>query len=98
MTDRLRGLDYADVANLLAAVDFAARNAALDRLPLNGLTRSELEILKMLEAGLTPKQIAEKTARSVNTVRVHVANTIAKLGCHGNAEAVRTARRLRLLG
>ena len=70
----------------------------MERLPANGLTRSEMEMLRMLEEGLTPKQIAEKTSRSVNTVRVHVANTIAKLGCHGHAEAVRTARRLRLLG
>jgi ATP/maltotriose-dependent transcriptional regulator MalT len=97
-TERLRVLDYADVAQLLAAVDLTAGRAAMDRLPANGLTRSEMEILRMLEEGLTPKQIAEKTARSLNTVRVHVANTIAKLGCHGHAEAIRTARRLRLLG
>ena len=97
-TERLRTLDYADVAQLLAAVDLTAGRAAMDRLPANGLTRSEMEILGMLEEGLTPKQIAEKTSRSVNTVRVHVANTIAKLGCHGHAEAIRTARRLRLLG
>ncbi len=97
-TERLRALDYADVAQLLAAVDATAGGAAMERLPFNGLTRSEMEILRMLEEGLTPKQIAEKTSRSLNTVRVHVANTIAKLGCHGHAEAVRTARRLRLLG
>ncbi|HEY1883046.1 MAG TPA: LuxR C-terminal-related transcriptional regulator [Candidatus Cybelea sp.] len=97
-TERLRALDYADVAQLLAAVDAAAGRAAMERLPMNGLTRSEMEILRMLEEGLTPKQIAEKTSRSLNTVRVHVANTIAKLGCHGHAEAIRTARRLRLLG
>ncbi|MFY9630467.1 MAG: LuxR C-terminal-related transcriptional regulator [Candidatus Cybelea sp.] len=96
--ERLRALDYADVAQLLAAVDLTAGRAAMERLPANGLTRSEMEVLKMLEEGLTPKQIAEKTSRSVRTVRVHVANTIAKLGCHGHAEAIRTARRLRLLG
>ncbi len=96
--ERLRALDYADVAQLLAAVDLTAGRAAMERLPANGLTRSEMEVLKMLEEGLTPKQIAEKTSRSLSTVRVHVANTIAKLGCHGHAEAIRTARRLRLLG
>jgi DNA-binding NarL/FixJ family response regulator len=89
-------LDYADVAQVLLAVDNAMATWGQTRSP-SGLTRSEIEILKLLDEGLTPKEIAQRTSRSVNTVRVHVANTIAKLGCHGHSEAIRAARRLRLL-
>ncbi|HEY2474148.1 MAG TPA: LuxR C-terminal-related transcriptional regulator [Candidatus Cybelea sp.] len=95
--ERLRALDYADVAQVLLAVDNAMATWGQTRSPSGGLTRSEIEILKLLDEGLTPKEIAQRTSRSVNTVRVHVANTIAKLGCHGHSEAIRAARRLRLL-
>jgi DNA-binding CsgD family transcriptional regulator len=50
--------------------------------------------LRMLEAGLGTKEIAGRSGRSVYTVRAHVANAIAKLGCNGRAAAIATARRL----
>jgi DNA-binding NarL/FixJ family response regulator len=62
-----------------------------------GLTRSEIEVLRALAQGLIPKEIAADTHRSVFTVRVHIANAIAKLGCHGRFEAIEVARREGLL-
>jgi ATP/maltotriose-dependent transcriptional regulator MalT len=93
----LEELDYADVARLLRAVDSAIANTALERPRARGLTHSEVEILRLLEQGLIPKEIAEHTSRSVYTVRAHIANAITKLHCHGHSEAIRAARRLRLI-
>jgi LuxR family maltose regulon positive regulatory protein len=95
--ERLKGLDYADVARLLNAIDLTMARRFSERPPASGLTPSEIDVLRSLEKGLIPKEIAKRTSRSVYTVRVHIANAIAKLGCHGHSEAVRTARRLRLI-
>ncbi len=58
------------------------------------LTPSEMRIIKMLASGLTTKDIATEMERSVYTVQTHIQNLIEKLGCHGRAEAVATARRM----
>ena len=93
----LKDLHYADIARLLAAVDSSIANTSRDRPRAGGLTPSELEVLRLLAQGLMPKEIAERTSRSVYTVRVHIANAIAKLNCHGHSEAIRAARRLHLI-
>ncbi len=93
----LKAADYGDIARLFEAVEATLAANVVERGRPKILTRSEIEVLRFLEEGLAPKQIAERTGRSINTVRVHVANAITKLDSHGHAEAVRTARRLRLL-
>lgn len=93
----LKDLDYTDVARLLGTIDAVIANKAPERPRAGILTGSEIEVLRLLEQGLTPKEIAERTSRSVYTVRVHIANAITKLNCHGHAEAIRTARRLQLI-
>jgi len=95
--EALKELDYADIARLLKAVDSAIINSASERPRPRGLTQSEVEVLRLLEQGLTPKEIAERTSRSLYTVRAHIANAVVKLHCHGHVEAIRAARRLRLV-
>jgi DNA-binding NarL/FixJ family response regulator len=56
------------------------------------LTESERDVLRRLAQGLVPKDIAVETGRSVNTVRVHIANAMAKLESHGRLEAINAAR------
>ncbi len=58
------------------------------------LTPSELRIIRSLASGLTTKDIAAEMERSVYTVQTHIQNLIEKLGCHGRAEAIATARRM----
>lgn len=90
-------LGYAEVARLLEAAD---RVLSAEDFGYDGhaeLTLSEIGVLRLLAEGLAPKEIAEQTDRSVYTVRVHIANAIAKLGCHGSSEAIRTARSRRII-
>ncbi len=95
--DGLAASGYADLARLLAAVD-RVLSIGEEMQPAHGsLTASEICVLKLLNDGLAPKEIAEQTERSVYTVRVHIANIIAKLGCHGRLEAIHVARRQGLI-
>ena len=87
----LSRLGYADVARLLGAVDDVL-GARGNHTQSTQLTPSEVDVLKLLDEGLIPKEIALRKDRSVCTIRVHIANAVAKLGCHGKAEAVRRAR------
>jgi DNA-binding NarL/FixJ family response regulator len=51
------------------------------------LTARETEILRLVEEGLTNKQIATRLYVSVHTVKNHIHNLLAKLGAQSRAEA-----------
>jgi len=61
------------------------------------LTDREWEILEFLVAGLSSVQIAQTLSISVNTVRTHVQNVLAKLQVRSRLEAVAFAMRHHLL-
>ncbi len=91
--DRLRAAGYGGPANVLAAVVRAsARRVETER--RTPLTAAELRVLDALARGLTPKEIAAESGRSVYTIQAHIQNAIGKLGCRGRVEAIATARRL----
>jgi DNA-binding NarL/FixJ family response regulator len=54
----------------------------------SGLTARELEILQHIVAGKSNKEIASDLNLSVNTVSVHRANIMDRLGIHKTAELV----------
>lgn len=54
----------------------------------HGLTPRELEVLQLICAGLSNRDIAAKLDLSVNTVAVHRANIMNALGVHKTAELV----------
>jgi ATP/maltotriose-dependent transcriptional regulator MalT len=93
----MAALGYAEVARLLDAADRALTVEEIHGDGRAQLTKSELSVLGFLAKGLVPKEIAEQSGRSVYTVRVHIANAIAKLGCHGSAEAIRKAQSRQLI-
>ncbi len=64
---------------------------------LDRLTRRELQILRLLDEGLTNKEIARRLTISVATVKNHVQNVLAKLGVHRRGEAAAWARRAGLV-
>jgi len=67
------------------------------RLQQAGLTRRQLEVLSMIAAGMTNREVADELVLSPRTVEMHVANTLNKLGCNNRTEAVARAVELGLL-
>ncbi len=83
---------YGDVALILRSAHTQLNRSKGQVIAYGRLTTSELEILRLLADGRVPKEIAEETSRSVNTVRVHITNTIEKLNCRGSRSAIKVAR------
>ncbi|GAA4698685.1 ATP-binding protein [Nocardioides conyzicola] len=61
-----------------------------------GLTARQVEILRLLAAGLSNGAIADRLVLSTRTVDHHVAAVLAKLGVHSRHEAAAEATRLGL--
>jgi DNA-binding NarL/FixJ family response regulator len=59
--------------------------------PLEKLTDREEEILKLLAAGLSNKEIAQELALSEGTVKNHISAILAKLHANDRTQAVLTA-------
>jgi LuxR family maltose regulon positive regulatory protein len=88
--------DY--VARLLAAfgADLPDSNLPPQSFP-EPLTPREQEILKLMAAGLTNREIAETLVISPETVKKHAGAIYGKLGAHSRTEAAARARELNLL-
>jgi PAS domain S-box-containing protein len=65
--------------------------------PTPSLTPRQHEVLQLLGAGLTTRQMAEQMGLSVETVRNHVRAVLAQLGAGSRLEAVLLAHRLGVL-
>ena len=61
-----------------------------------GLTGREVEVLALVTAGRSNRQIAQALFISPRTASVHVSNILAKLGVAGRVEAAAIAHRLGL--
>jgi DNA-binding CsgD family transcriptional regulator len=62
-----------------------------------GLSRRELEVVRLLSSGRTNRAIAEELVLSRRTVDMHVRNILRKLDCRSRVEAVTRAGDLGLL-
>ena len=62
-----------------------------------GLTPRELEILELIAAGLSNKEIGERVHVSENTVKTHSSRVFAKLGAQRRTQAVQLGKELRLI-
>ncbi|MNN23745.1 Transcriptional regulatory protein LiaR [compost metagenome] len=62
------------------------------------LTERELEVLALLAAGLSNKEIADHLIIAIGTVKVHVKNIFAKLKVNRRTKAIAQAKELKLLG
>jgi DNA-binding CsgD family transcriptional regulator len=59
-----------------------------------GVSARELEVLELLAAGNSNKEIARRLAVSPNTVKTHIAKLFEKLGAKRRTEAILRAREL----
>ena len=69
----------------------AARAATL------GVTPRELEVLELIAAGLSNREIAERIFVSENTVKTHLSRLFDKLGAKRRTQAVQLGKQLRLV-
>jgi LuxR family maltose regulon positive regulatory protein len=61
------------------------------------VTGRELEVLRLLAAGASNKQIAEELVLVIGTVKAHLLNIYRKLDVHNRTQAVARARELNLI-
>jgi LuxR family maltose regulon positive regulatory protein len=61
------------------------------------LSPRELEILKLISAGYTNREIAKQLVITLHTVKKHSSNIYSKLGVRSRTQAVAKAREYRLL-
>lgn len=77
------------------AGEFTVNDRALESLAISG---RELEVLQLLAAGRSNKEIANQLGISPNTVKTHVAKLYEKLEVRRRTEAIQRARELGVLG
>ena len=64
---------------------------------IEALSKRELEILHLIDAGFTNQEIAEKLVITLHTVKKHSSNIYTKLGVRSRTQAIAKARDLQLL-
>ncbi|HWB28220.1 MAG TPA: LuxR C-terminal-related transcriptional regulator [Chitinophagaceae bacterium] len=62
-----------------------------------GISKRELEILQLIDEGLSNQQIADKLFVSEHTVKKHISNLFFKLDVQRRTEAVKKAKTMRLI-
>ena len=73
---------------------FRSRRAVpADPVEALGLTSRERDVLRLVSAGRTNRQIAEELFISPKTASVHVSNILGKLGAASRTEAAAIAHR-----
>ncbi|MDG4664941.1 LuxR C-terminal-related transcriptional regulator [Mycobacterium sp. 236(2023)] len=92
---RLLAIAHADSDK--AAIPVIVPDAHVGPSPEEPLSVRELEILRLLERGLSNKQIARNLGVTVNTVKWYLKGTYIKLGVASRGESVSEARRRRIL-
>jgi ATP/maltotriose-dependent transcriptional regulator MalT len=61
------------------------------------ISEREIEVLQLIAAGFSNKEIADRLFISLNTVRTHTKNINAKLDVHSRTQAIARAKKLGLL-
>jgi LuxR family maltose regulon positive regulatory protein len=85
------------VATLLAACGAGPARPAAERALPEPLSARELEVLRLIAAGLTNREIAAALSISPETVKKHTAGIYGKLGAGNRTEAAARARELAVL-
>ena len=104
LSHRASGPSHEYVAKLLAAFEPPPDDAQREREPeavaqglVEALSERELEVLRLVAAGLTNQEIADELVIAVSTVKSHTNHIYGKLGVKNRTQAVAQAKSLRLL-
>ena len=93
----LAALAAAEVARLGESVEERLGRRAAADYESGGLSRRELEVVRLVAAGQTNREIAGELVLSTRTVDMHVRNILTKLRCRTRTEAAGRAGDLGLL-
>ena len=74
----------------------AERDSAAEEI-VEPLSQREIEVLRLVAAGLSNREIADKLYLSPGTIKTHVHNICGKLGASNRTQAVGRARDMRLI-
>ena len=92
------------INKLLAACGVPAANLAVPAtvpqeapVLVEPLSERELEVLALIAAGLSNREIAQELVLSLPTIKWHTSNIYGKLGVHNRTTAVARARELQIL-
>ncbi len=95
---REQGIMPAYVTTLLSAFGWQEEASLLrSRSLVEPLTRREREVLQLLAAGASNREIARRLVLSLGTVKKHVSNICGKLDVQSRTQAIARARVLHLL-
>ena len=94
--DELSAADAATAENIYAQLGVEPAQVCGTAVP-GGLTKREVEILHLVAAGATNRQVADQICISEKTVGRHLANIYAKLGVSSRTAAVAWAHENHLL-
>ena len=61
------------------------------------LSQRELEVLRLIAAGLSNREIAEELVVAISTVKTHIRNIYGKLDVSSRTQALVKARELKLI-
>jgi DNA-binding CsgD family transcriptional regulator/pimeloyl-ACP methyl ester carboxylesterase len=86
------GETTAMAVSIEAFLSSLTQTPAGDRVPPDGLSVREVEVLRLVAAGKSNSQIADELVISLNTARKHVANILDKTGAANRTEAAGYAR------
>lgn len=87
--------DYA--SQLVKEIDKHKNRSAAGGLAAVIFTDREGEVLRLLAAGLSNQEIADKLVISISTIKTHVTRIYAKLGVNNRSQAILRAQEMKIL-
>lgn len=78
----------------MPASDFVINEIALKE---TGISKRELEVLQLMQQGLSNKEIADTLFVSLNTIKTHTSNLFDKLEVSRRTQAIVKAKELKLI-
>lgn len=66
--------------------------------PTESLSLREIELLQLIEQGLSNQALAERLVVSLNTIKTHLKNVFRKLGVSSRTQALAKARQMGVIG
>ncbi len=92
-----QGITPAYVGKILAALGAGKKTGSPQKSLVEPLGGREIEVLRLVAAGLSNREIAEKLVVSPGTAKTHIHNLCGKLEVRNRTEAAMKARELRLV-